>query len=80
MKIFDISAEISDIDNNRSEIGHGNSFEGKIAGNLKISSIYRYRTEFMRNFICGKHTRVGDLLFQNIEDISKISEIYRKYR
>ena len=41
MKISDISAEISDIGDNRNEIGHGNSFEGKIAEKLEISSIFR---------------------------------------
>ena len=69
--------EISDIGDNQSEMSHGNSFEGKIVEKLKISSIYRYRTEISAS---GTHTRVGDFLLQNIENISKISEIYRKNR
>ena len=40
MKIFDISAEISDIDDNRSKIGYENSFERKIAEKSEISPIY----------------------------------------
>ena len=40
IKISDISAEISDIGNNRSEISHEKSFEGKIAEKSKISSIF----------------------------------------
>ena len=54
MKISDISAEISDIGDNRSEISHGNSFEGKIAEKLKISPIFRryigIGLKFRRNF------------------------------
>ena len=50
MKISDISAEISDISDNRSKIGHGNSFEGKIAEKSEISPIYRYRTEISTKF------------------------------
>ena len=59
IKISDISVEISDIDNNRSEIGHGNSFEGKIAENLKILPIYRYRTEIYVKFHLWKTHACG---------------------
>ena len=75
--------EISDIGDNRSEIGHGNSFEGKIVEKSKISPIFcRYigiRPKFRRNFVSGTHTRVGNFLLQNIGNIDKISEIYQKY-
>ena len=64
--------EILDIGDNRSEMSHGNSFEGKIVEKSKISSIYRYRTEISAS---GTHTHVGDFLLQNIENISEISEI-----
>ena len=83
MKISDISAKISDISDNRSEIGHGNSFEGKITEKLENLSIFRryigIGPKFMRNFVCETHARVGDFLFQNIEDISEISVKYRRY-
>ena len=83
MKISDISAKISDISENRSEIGHGNSFEGKIIEKSKILPIFRQYIgigqKFRRNFVCGTHARVGDFLFQNIEDISEISVKYRRY-
>ena len=68
--------EISDIDDNRSEISHGNSFEGKIAEKSEISPIFRYRTEISVN---GTHAHVGDFLLQNIEDIYEISVKYRIY-
>ena len=68
--------EISDIGDNRSEISHGNSFEGKIAEKLEILPIYRYRTEISTS---ETHTRVSDFLLQNIEDISEISVKYRRY-
>ena len=42
--------EISDIGDNRSEISHGNSFEGKIAEKSEISPIYRYGTEISAKF------------------------------
>ena len=73
-------SEISNIGDNRSEINHGNSFEGKIAekiGNFfDISPIYRYRTEISGKFQRVEHTRVGDFLLQNIENISIK---YRRY-
>ena len=50
MKISNISTKISDIGDNRSEIGHGNSFEGKIAEKSEISPIYRYWTEISAKF------------------------------
>ena len=79
MKISDISTEISDIGDNRSEISHGNSFEGKFVEKSEISPIYRYRTEISVKFRQVKHTHMGDFMLQNIEDISETSIKYRRY-
>ena len=79
MKISDISAEISDIGDNQSEIGHGNLFEGKIAENRKFRRNFADISVSERNFVCGTHVRAGDFLLQNIENISEISVKYRRY-
>ena len=75
--------EISDIGGNRSEISHGNSFEGKIAENRKFCRYIGIGQKFRRNFgeisASGTHARAGDFLLQNIEDISEISVKYRRY-
>ena len=63
IKISDISAEISDIGDNRNEISHEKSFEGKIAKKSKISPIFRLYIgigpKFRRNF-SEWNTRVVD--------------------
>ena len=81
MKISDILAKISDIGDNRSEIGHGNLFEEKIVEKSEISPKFRryigIGPKFRRNFFSGTHTRVDDFLLQNIGDISEILVKYR---
>ena len=71
--------KISDISDNRSEISHENSFEGKFVEKSEISSIFRRYIGIRPKFRQVKHTRVGDFLLQNIEDISEISIKYRRY-
>ena len=74
MKISDISAEISDIGDNRSEITHGNSFEGKIAEKWEISPIFRRYISIGPKFRRVEHKRSWVIFF------FKISKINRKYR
>ena len=78
MKISNISVgnigEISDIGDNRSEISHGNSFEGKIAEKSEISPIFRRYIGIGPKFWQVEH-KLAWVIF-----CFKILKIYRKYR
>ena len=83
MKISDISAEISAKHWISATTEAKSVMEIRLREkSLKNRKFRRYigiGSKFRRNFVCGTHARVGDFLFQNIEDISEISLKYRRY-
>ena len=83
MKFFDISAEISA----KYRISATTEVKSVMEIHLREKSLKNRKfrryidigPKFRRNFVCETHARMGDFLFQNIEDISEISVKYRRY-